>query len=112
MVCKILEQRHINYRVEYSFNDLYGVNGGLLSYDFAVFDNNNTLKYLIECQGKQHYSPVKNFGGTEQFAVQKEHDKRKREYAEKHNIKLVEISYKYRRYSDVLYILRKNGVIK
>ena len=112
LVCKILEQRHINYRVEYSFNELYGVNGGLLSYDFAVFDSNNTLKYLIECQGKQHYSPVKNFGGAEKFTVQKEHDKRKREYAEKHNIKLVEISYKYRKYGDVLYVLRRNGVIK
>ena len=51
-------------------------------------------------------------GGTEKFTVQKEYDKRKCEYAEGYNIKLVEISYKYRKYGDVLYILRKNGVIK
>ena len=83
-----------------------------MSYDFAVFDSNNTLKYLIECQGHQHYEPVKKYGGVEKFDIQKEHDKHKRNYTDEYNIKLVEISYKYRKYGDILYILRKNGVIK
>lgn len=33
------------------------------------------------------------FGGEEQFKIQQEHDRRKREYAEKNNIKLLEIWY-------------------
>lgn len=91
------------------FNDLYGINGGLLSYDFAVFDSNNTLKYLIECQGHQYYEPVKKYGGVEKFDIQEEHDKCKRNYTDEHNIKLVEISYKYRKYGDVLYIKKEWG---
>ena len=48
---------------------------------------------LIEFQGKQHYKPVSAYGGEEQFKVQQEHDRRKRQYANDNNIKLLEIPY-------------------
>ena len=48
---------------------------------------------LIECQGKQHAQPIEYFGGEKQFKIQQEHDKRKREYAEKNGYKLLEIWY-------------------
>ena len=48
---------------------------------------------LIEFQGKQHYKPVSAYGGEEQFKVQQEHDKRKRQYAKDNNINLLEIAY-------------------
>ena len=48
---------------------------------------------LIEAQGKQHEQPIKYFGGHEHFKIQQEHDKRKREYAEKNGYKLLEIWY-------------------
>ena len=44
-------------------------------------------------EGGQHEKPIDLFGGEEQFKIQQEHDKRKKEYAKLHNIKLLEIWY-------------------
>lgn len=71
------------------FTNLVGVGGKQLSYDFFVPHYN----LLIECQGEQHYRPVEYFGGIEQFKIQQEHDRRKREYAQNNNINLLEIRY-------------------
>ena len=71
------------------FDGLVGVGGKSLTYDFYLPDNN----LLIECQGKQHEKPIEYFGGEEQFKIQQEHDKRKREYAEANGYKLLEIWY-------------------
>ena len=49
---------------------------------------------LIEFQGEQHERCMDIFHATENdFKKQQEHDKRKREYAEEHNIELLEIWY-------------------
>ena len=60
---------------------------------------------LIEYQGEQHYEPQDFFGGEERYIEQQEHDKRKREYAKLHNIKLLEISYK--NFDNITEILNK-----
>ncbi len=82
-----------NYNIEFvqqkTFENLVGIRDGLLSYDFFLPDYN----VLIEYQGKQHYEPIQCFGGEEQFKVQQEHDKRKREYAYNNGIRLIEIPY-------------------
>ena len=72
-----------------TYGDLLGIKGGKLSYDFYIPQYN----LLIEYQGEQHERPIERFGGEEQFKVQLEHDKRKREYAISHNIELLEIWY-------------------
>ena len=75
------------------FEDLLGVGNRQLSYDFAVYMNEQ-LYALIECQGLQHYKPVEFFGGKERFKIQKIHDKLKREYAANTlNVLLIEIPY-------------------
>lgn len=84
-----LDLNGIQYSMYMSYNDLRGVNGGKLSYDFYL----PTYELLIEGQGKQHLEPIEYFGGQEQFKIQQEHDKRKREYAKNNNIKLLEIWY-------------------
>ena len=72
------------------FDDLIGLGGGLLSYDFYLPNNN----LLIEYQGKQHEKFVKGIHKTKKdFEKQVEHDRRKKEYARIHNIKLLEIWY-------------------
>ena len=68
---------------------MLGVNGKKLSYDFYLPQYN----LLIEFQGEQHEQPIEHFGGEEQFKIQQEHDRRKREYAKLHNINLLEIWY-------------------
>lgn len=97
-ICNISkgEQRIINYlnneNIEYvfqkEFEDLLGVGNGLLSYDFYLPQYN----LLIEYQGQFHDGST-DYQTEEQFEKQQEHDKRKREYAEKNNIKLLEIWY-------------------
>ena len=64
-----------------------------LHYDFYLPDEN----IVIEYQGEQHYFPVNFKGGdydpTENFVNNQIRDNIKREYCQKHHIKLVEIPY-------------------
>ena len=84
-----LIKNNIDYITQYTFDDLLGINLGQLSYDFYLPKYN----CLIEYQGGQHYKPIKFFGGIKQFNIQQEHDKRKYDYAQSHNINLLEIPY-------------------
>lgn len=87
---KFFDKNNIIYIPQYKFEDLKGLGNKPLSYDFYLPQFNK----LIECQGKQHFESIDYFGGKEQFKIQQEHDKRKREYAKINNIDLIEISYK------------------
>ena len=72
------------------FDGLFGVGGGLLSYDSYIPKYN----LLIEFQGEQHERYIKGFHKSKKyFERQVEHDKRKRQYAKDNNIKLLEIWY-------------------
>lgn len=88
-ISKYLDKNKIMYEAQKTYDDLYGLQGGKLSYDFHLPEYN----LLVEFQGKQHEQPIEYFGGEEQFKVQQEHDRRKREYAKLHKIKLLEIWY-------------------
>lgn len=75
------------------FDDLIGIYGGKLSYDFYI----PSFNLLIEYQGEQHYQPIK-FGKTIEYGKrrlknQQMNDSIKREYAKKHNIELLAIPY-------------------
>jgi mRNA-degrading endonuclease HigB of HigAB toxin-antitoxin module len=70
------------------FDSLIGVGGGNLSYDFYLPNQN----ILIEYQGEFHDGTAYQ-QTSEEYKIQQEHDKRKREYAVLHNIKLLEIWY-------------------
>lgn len=87
-----------DFRTHVTFDDLLGVGNMHLSYDIELLGENHCL---IEYQGKQHYEAISFFGGDEQLEIQREHDRRKKEYAETHNIKLWEISYKYDTYEKI-----------
>lgn len=90
------EQKIVNYlnnnnkkfHMQQKYDNLRGVNNGLLSYDFYL----PTYNLLIEYQGEYHDGTA-NKQTKEQFDIQKEHDKRKKEYAKLHNINLLEIWY-------------------
>lgn len=112
IVNKILKEHNIPYRVEVSFQDLYGVgNTNLLKYDFSVLNHDGTIKCLIECQGEQHYMPVDEFGGETQFNIQKKNDELKRKYAMEHGLTLLEIPYKIKKFEKVEMFLKSNNVI-
>lgn len=95
-VNQYLKNKDIYYEPQKTFTDLRGSLGYPLSYDFAVYNSNMELVFLIECQGIQHYQPVEYFGGEKQFLVQQRNDASKREYACKMGVQLLEISYSLR----------------
>lgn len=88
-ITQFLQSHNIEYETQKKFANLVGLNGGLLSYDFYI----PQYKLLIEAQGQHHKSPKKLFGGEKQLEKQKEHDKRKREYAKANDYRLLEIWY-------------------
>jgi len=78
------------YIPQMKYNGLIGLGKGLLSYDFYLPKYN----LLIEYQGIQHEKYIPGFHKSiKDFEKQQEHDRRKKEYAQKHNINLLEIWY-------------------
>lgn len=92
-IAEILKLSGLNFKEQYSFPDLIGQGGHALRFDFAVFDDNNDLEFLIEYQGIQHYKPKSIFGGMSGLRKQQFYDMEKRQYCKKHNIKLVIIPF-------------------
>ena len=89
----ILRKAGLNFEPEYSFKDLISSSGHPLRFDFAVFDDDGDIDFLIEFQGIQHYQPKSKFGGIIGLKRQQFFDMQKRQYCKKHNIKLVLIPY-------------------
>lgn len=89
----ILAYAGLAFVEEYSFPDLISSSGRPLRFDFAVFDDNAELDFLIEYQGIQHYEPKSKFGGWAGLRKQQFNDMQKREYCEKNHIPLVIIPY-------------------
>ena len=60
---EILQASGLNFEEEYIFPDLISTSGRPLRFDFAVFDDDGDLDFLIEYQGIQHYEAKSKFGG-------------------------------------------------
>lgn len=96
-----LIDHNIQYEYQKKYSDLQGVGGKLLSYDFLIFKN-NIPSSIIECQGEQHYRPIKKFGGAKTLLKQQIHDKLKMCYArDVLNVSLYEILYTCQTQKDV-----------
>ena len=92
-IYEILSAAGLNFKEEYSFPDLVSNNGRPLRFDFAVFDDDGKLDFLIEYQGKQHYEPSQKFGGKKGLYQQQFNDNQKRRFCALHDFKLIEIPY-------------------
>ena len=90
---EILIAAGLDFKEEYSFPGLVSSSGRPLRFDFAIFDDNGELDFLIEYQGIQHYEAKSKFGGISGLRKQQYNDMQKREYCRKHNITLVAIPY-------------------
>ena len=84
----ILHEICVPCEYQKKYPELLGVGGSQLSYDFYLPDDN----LLIEFQGEYHDN-TSNRQSIEEFDIQREHDKRKREYANNNGIHLLEIWY-------------------
>ena len=89
-IASMLDTLGIKYKKEFTFEDLYqNVERNKLRFDIAVF-NKDTLLYLIEYDGIQHFQP-KHFKDT--IITTHERDLLKNKYCFEHNIPLIRIPY-------------------
>lgn len=87
---EILKSNDVNFENEYSFEDLHGVNNGLLRFDYAIFNSDNDLLFLLELDGEFHFNKIMEDDHYDELV---EHDKRKNKYCKDNNIKLIRIPY-------------------
>lgn len=83
----------IVYVPQYTFDDLRGVNDGVLRFDFAILGDNGVVDLLVELDGIQHFEPFDFFGGEEKLAITWQHDSMKNNYCKDNNISLLRIPY-------------------
>lgn len=106
---EILQNANLFFKEEYTFPDLVSSSGRPLRFDFAVFDDDGDLDFLIEYQGIQHYQPKSKFGGWAGLRKQQYYDMKKRQYCKKHGYKLVIIPYVDEQRIDYQYLMRAAG---
>ncbi|OPH61776.1 hypothetical protein BC351_00610 [Paenibacillus ferrarius] len=84
-----LDKRNIKYKFQYSFSDLRSPKDYPMRYDFAIYDDNKNIKYIIEYDDPYHFKDER--GRLHKKTV--EYDKIKNEYCEIKGIKLLRIPY-------------------
>lgn len=106
---EILEEAGFDFKEEYVFPGLCSSNGRPLRFDFAIFDDDGEIDFLIEFQGKQHYEPSSKFGGKKGLYQQQFNDNKKRRFCALNDIRLIEIPYYEEDLVDYDYIMKKAG---
>jgi hypothetical protein len=86
---KFLIRNNMPYNSQYIFKDCKYKRP--LPFDFAVLDNNQNLKCLIEFDGKHHF--LENSMFDSDLALVQKKDKIKTDYCFKNNISLIRIPY-------------------
>lgn len=88
-----LDKTGVKYIREYKFADCK--DKSKLKFDFALFNNDGSLRCLIEFQGEQHYRFIKCIHkDIARYKSSLKRDKIKRKYCKKNDITLIEVSYK------------------
>ena len=95
--------------MEFMVEGLCSENGRPLRFDFAVFDDDGNLDFIIEYQGKQHYEASPKFGGKRGLYQQQHNDNKKRRFCALRGIKFVEIPYTDENLISYDYIMQKAG---
>lgn len=97
LIEEYLKENKINYRTEYKFEDCKNVRS--LPFDFAIFDENGNIMFLIEADGEQHYTSeyYTTFNNKEErlekLKKRQRLDNIKTQYCNDNNIKLIRIPY-------------------
>ena len=106
---EILSFAGLNFQEEYYFDDLLSLHKRPLRFDFAVFDDDGNIDFLIEMQGIQHYVAKDKFGGVPGLRKQQYNDMLKKEYCQRNGYNLVIIPYWEENLINYDYIMQKAG---
>lgn len=90
-----LNDNNISHIKQYTIDTL--VDKAPLRFDFAITNEQQEVVKLLEYDGRQHYEPVDNFGGVEEYNRQVRSDEMKNDYAKESGIELIRISYKQKK---------------
>lgn len=92
---QILKENDVKYKREFSFEDCKNPYTNVkFRFDFAVFEKDNSIKFLIEFDGRQHYSgPEGSWKNTRGLEEIQEADSLKNQYCIQNNIILKRIPY-------------------
>ena len=94
IVQQLLQECNINYKSQYSLDNIFLESGRRPIFDFAIFDNNNNLQCLLEYDGKQHFEYSGYGWNTEEnFKQTINRDKQKDKLCKENNIPLIRIPY-------------------
>lgn len=93
LISNILNELKINYIEQYTFDELKTEDNGIPIFDFALFDENNNIKKVIEYDGVQHFTAIKKWGGIKRLERQQKIDSFKDNYCIKNNICMIRIPY-------------------
>lgn len=92
----ILEKRGIPYQKQFRFDDCKDIKS--LPFDFAIFNDNNNLIFLVELNGEQHYYPFTYCGESKEQKILNYEDRKRKDcikerYCIKNDIPLLIIKY-------------------
>src|SRR5690554_891417 len=90
-IAEILTRENVSFVMQYRIPECR--NKRELPFDFAIIKDDNVL-FLLEFDGRQHFMPVKKFGGEDGFRKTQENDQIKNAFCKSNNISLERISYK------------------
>lgn len=96
-IATMLNKNGIIFAKEFTFSNCLSEKGYPYRFDFAIFKN-NTLDYLIEFDGEQHYDIHSQFNADnpeESLKKIQMADKNKNDYCFKNNIPLIRIPYNH-----------------
>lgn len=92
-ISSYLDSLNVNYETQKRFKDCkYHYT---LPFDFAIYNQDNSLNCLIEYDGQQHSKPVELFGGNDGFHKTQIRDAIKNDYCRSNNIKLLRLDDTY-----------------
>lgn len=83
----LLKELNVKYTTQKCFSDCK--NTRTLPFDFFLDEYNTCIEY----QGKQHYFPIKFWGGEDAFKYRQNNDNIKKKYCEDNNINLICLPY-------------------
>lgn len=83
-IALLLEKENIEFETQKKFKWL-----GRQRLDFYL----PQYTIAIECQGEQHFKPVKYFGGVEKLAIYQQRDETKKLLCQQNKVKLIYINY-------------------
>jgi hypothetical protein len=105
MVAKLLNTLEIQFGRGKMFEDCNNLKVGRscrrLSFDFYLPEFNAVIEY----DGRQHFEPIKFYGGEEKFKTQKIYDEIKNKYCKDNGIKMIRIPYTIK-FDDILLLLK------